>query len=228
MTIATKKEGKFELVYIVDAVAYYPTIQEARKKHTQPKPDAPNQSEREYSMTVFVSDEDREKLEGLLINKQMFKVGVDKNKKHKIKYPLDKFPELEGLSGMNLTCHEFTNAGKPSNFKVIGKDGKDFDELVGNGSVVTVKLWGYRNNDDELNVQMNLVQVKEHVPYSSGGGGMVTDDILGVTYDSSVSEGGKGDQEDEFSNEMDVPFDVDEASGSEGDEFSDDDLGNDF
>lgn len=221
MTIATKKEGKFELVYIVDAIAYYPVIKEAKKKHTPPKPDAPNQSQNEYSMNVFVSDEDREKLEDMLINKQLFKVGVDKNKKRKIKYPLDKFPELEGLNGMNLTCHEFTNAGKPSNFKVIGKDGKDFDELVGNGSIVTVKLWGYRNNDGELNVQMNLVQVKEHVPYSSGGGGMVTDDILGVTYDSSASEKTKKETEG-FGNEMDVPFDVDDSD--ESGEFSDEDL----
>jgi hypothetical protein len=103
---------------------------------------------------------------------------------------------------------------------VVDKDGKDWDKskAIGNGSIVTVKCFGYRNQDEQLVVSLNLVMVVEHVPYEGGGaGGMVEDSILGVSYDmSSAYEDNKptaqsivdsaNDTSDEVDFDSSIPF----------------------
>lgn len=189
------QEGKFEFLYLKNTPVYFAKILELSKKYQS--------DDSEYQMTVFVDTDTREKLElpvdegGVAINKQLFEVGKDRNKKKKIKFPLESqlkdgekvpYDSVEGLHGLSLSLNEFTKKGNKSILKVVDKDGKDWDKskAIGNGSIVTVKCFGYRNQDEQLVVSLNLVMVVEHVPYEGGGaGGMVEDSILGVSYDMS-------------------------------------------
>src|SRR5690606_31650365 len=105
MTVVQKKEGKFETVYINKVPVVYTSVQQPKKKYES--------EDREYTLTAFVSDEDRRILEDeVMLNKQLYKVGVDKNKKRQIKFTTEKFGEYEGLSGVTLTCPEFTKDKK--------------------------------------------------------------------------------------------------------------------
>src|SRR5690606_28816110 len=66
---------------------------------------------------------------------------------------------------------------------VIDKDGKPFTENVGNGSVCTLKLFGYRNQEGQVVVTLDTVQVLEHVAYEQkAAADSVDDDVLGVSY----------------------------------------------
>lgn len=190
-----KEDGKYEFLYLKNVPAFFAQVSEPAKKYQS--------EDRAYQLTVFVDTETREKLElpvdedGVAVNKELKEVGKDRNKKKQIKYPLESqlkdgkgtaYDLVEGLHGMNLSLNEFTKSGKKSILKVVDKDGNDWDKnvAIGNGSVVTVKCFGYRNQDGQLVISLNLVMVVEHVPYEGGsGGGMVEDDILGVSYDMS-------------------------------------------
>ena len=189
MGIKLVKDKKFEFLYFKDVPVFYAAVHEPKKKFADPLPDAKNQSKREYAVTAFVDSKDREKLEDeVLINKTLFEVGKDKNKKRKIKYPLEKqlkdggtaYDEVKGLHGIQLTLNEFTNGGKKAPIIVVDKEGKPFKETVGNMSRCNIKCFGYRNQDDQLVVSLNIVQVLEHVPYE-GGDGTITDDDLGIS-----------------------------------------------
>ncbi len=72
---------------------------------------------------------------------------------------------MKDLNGIQLTRKELNNAGKPSPVKVVGPDGKVFEEDIGNLSTVSIKLFGYRNKEGLLNVSLDIVKVEEHVPY---------------------------------------------------------------
>ncbi len=192
-----KQDGKFEFLYLKGVPVYFANILEPSEKYQS--------TDLEYQMTVFVDTETREKLEllqeegGINVNKELKEVGVDKNKKKKIKYLLSSqlkegekgttYDDMEGLHGMSLSVNELTKAGKKSMMKVVDAEGKDWDKSksIGNGSIVNVKCFGYRNQDEQLVVSLNAVVVVEHVPYEGGSGGMVEDDILGVTMDMSAS-----------------------------------------
>lgn len=64
---------------------------------------------------------------------------------------------------------------------VIDAEGRAFTENVGNGSVCTLKLFGYKNQDGQLTVTLDTVQVIEHVPYDQkASSGVVEDDVLGT------------------------------------------------
>lgn len=188
MAVVLKKDKNFEFLYFKDVVAVYSSVYEPKKKFSQPVEGVGNQSTHEYSMQVFFDSADREKLEDeVLINKQIFEVGKDKNKKRKIKFPIkdDKgeptaYTDLKGMHGMQLTLNQYTKAGKPANLFIVDKDGKPMEDLIGNGSRVNVKCLGYRNQDDQLVVSLNIVQVLELVPYE-GGDGSITDDELGIS-----------------------------------------------
>lgn len=201
MNIKHTKDSKFEYVYFMDTPCVYASVQEPKSKLHKPTEKDKNKSENEYAITLFVTDEDREYLEDTVkINKQFFEVGKDKNKLRKIKYPLTKedgeptaFAPYKGLHGVQLTLNELSNKGTTNNLVVVDAQGKPFEEMVGNGSVVTVKLYGYRNQDELLNISMNLVMVKEHVPYEGGsGGGTITDDVLGITFDLNATKASDG------------------------------------
>ncbi len=211
MSIKLVKDKQFEYLYIKDAVAYYSSVQEPKKKYNQPLADAKNQSKREYCLTAFITKKDREELEDkVMVNKQIFEVGKDKNKKRKIKYPLETYEEVKGLHGISLSLNELTGAGKPANLVVVDGKGQPLTELVGNGSKVNVKCFGYRNQEGLLNISMQIVQVTDLVPYEGGGGdGTFHDDELGIDY---TVGGNKGSSiNDEFG-------DVDDAAEAEGDD----------
>lgn len=188
------KEGKNEFLYLKNATVFFAKVLELGKKYQS--------DEKEYQLTVFVDSETREKLElpvdegGVAINKELKEVGKDRNKKKQIKYPLESqlkdgkgtaYDMVAGLHGMSLSLNEFTKSGKKSILKVVDSDGKDWDKskAIGNGSKIDIKCFGYRNQDEQLVVFPNLIVVTEHVPYEGGNGGVVTDNVLGVTVDMS-------------------------------------------
>ena len=114
------------------------------------------------------------------------------------------YDAVEGMHGVSLTRHQLNSSGK-SAFKkwcgeggnpaafvatsdmiaspviVIDKDGKPITALVGNGSICNIKLFAYKNKEDQLVASLDTVQVIELVEYVSNGGsgGVVEDDILG-------------------------------------------------
>ena len=188
------KEGKFEFLYLKNVTVFFAKVLELSKKYQS--------EDLEYQLTVFVDTDTREKLElpvdegGVAINKELKEVGKDRNKKKQIKYPLESqlkdgkgtaYDMVAGLHGMGLSLNEFTKSGKKSILKVVDSNGKDWDKskAIGNGSKIDIKCFGYRNQDEQLVVFPNLIVVTEHVPYEGGNGGVVTDNVLGVTVDMS-------------------------------------------
>lgn len=190
------KEGKNEFLYLKNVPVFFAKILELGKKYQS--------EDLEYQMTVFVDTETREKLElpvdedGIALNKELKEVGKDRNKLKKIKYPLQSqlkegentsYDTVDGLHGMSLSLNELTKKGNKSILKVVDSDGKDWDKstAIGNGSILHVKCFGYRNQDEQLVVFPNLVVVVDHVPYEGNTGGIVQDDVLGVSFDMSSS-----------------------------------------
>lgn len=190
------KEGKNEFLYLKNVPVFFAKILELGKKYQS--------EDLEYQMTVFVDTETREKLElpvdedGIALNKELKEVGKDRNKLKKIKYPLQSqlkegentsYDTVDGLHGMSLSLNELTKKGNKSILKVVDAEGKDWDKskAIGNGSILHVKCFGYRNQDEQLVVFPNLVVVVDHVPYEGNTGGIVQDDVLGVSFDMSSS-----------------------------------------
>ena len=189
------KEGKNEFLYLKNVPVFFAQVLEPVKKYQS--------EDLAYQFTVFVDSDTREKLElpvdedGVAINKELKEVGKDRNKKKQLKYPLESqlkegkgtaYDIVDGMHGMGLSLNDLTKAGKKSILKVVDADGKDWDKskAIGNGSKVHVKCFGYRNVDEQLVVFPNLIVVVEHVPYEGGNsGGMVEDNVLGVTVDMS-------------------------------------------
>ena len=188
------KEGKNEFLYLKNVPVFFAQVIEPVKKYQS--------EDLAYQFTVFVDSDTREKLElpvdedGVAINKELKEVGKDRNKKKQLKYPLESqlkegkgtaYDIVDGMHGMGLSLNDLTKAGKKSILKVVDADGKDWDKTkaIGNGSKVHVKCFGYRNVDEQLVVFPNLIVVVEHVPYEGSSGGIVQDDILGVSVDMS-------------------------------------------
>lgn len=205
------KTGTLETcnLYIKDATVFYAVVHEPKKKYQS--------EDREYSVTVFVDEETKDKiLDEVMVNKSFALVGKDKTSKppRRIKYPLSSQVEegkvnydvVEGMYGFTVAKPEFSKKGNPMTVNVIDKDGKAFTENVGNGSVCTLKLFGYRNQDNQLVVTLDTLQVIEHVPYEGGGGqsGEVKDDVLGVSYSVKKVEADKAKTEDTDEQEEEV------------------------
>ncbi|MGC3004490.1 hypothetical protein ACPF8X_40465, partial [Streptomyces sp. G35A] len=142
-----------------------------------------------------------------MVNKTFALVGKDKTSKppRRIKYPLSSQTEegkvnydaVEGMYGFTVAKPEFSKKGNPMTVNVIDKDGKPFTENVGNGSVCTLELFGYRNQDNQLVVTLNTIQVLEHVPYEQkAAADSVDDDVLGVSYKVRKSESKPAEQEE--------------------------------
>src|SRR5690554_2624703 len=222
------KSGSLETlnIYVMNAIVYYPVVHEPQKKYQS--------EEREYSILCFVDEEAKDKLlDEVLVNKTFALVGKDKTQKppRRIKFPLSSQVEegkvnydiVDGMYGFSVARPEFSKQGKPMTVNVIDKDGNEFTDNIGNGSVCNIKLFAYRNQDDQAVVMLDTVQVIEHVPYEAkGGSGSVEDDILGVTYktkqvdtpaedsqkaQSKVSSPKQSKPEPEFDNlDDDIPF----------------------
>jgi len=179
------KSGDLETahVYIKNAVVFYAAVHETKLKYQS--------AEKEFSATVFVDEEAKDQLlDEVMVNKNFAQVGISKTSKppRKIKYPLStqvdegkaNYDLVDGLWGFNIAKPEFSKKGVPMSVNVIDTAGNAFTENVGNGSVVNLKLFGYKNKDGQLTVTLDTMQVVEHVPYEQkGASGEVEDDILG-------------------------------------------------
>lgn len=188
------KTGGLETVnlYIKNAVVFYPNVHEPKKKFQS--------EDREFSTTVFVDEDTKDKLlDEVMVNKTFSLVGKDKTSKppRRIKFPLSSQVEegkvnydvVDGMYGFTVAKPEFSKKGNKMSVNVIDKDGNAFTENVGNGSVCTLKLFGYRNQDNQLVVTLDTMQVLEHVPYEQkAAADSVDDDVLGVSYKVKKSE----------------------------------------
>jgi len=187
------KESKSGMgnIYILDVPIIYASVQEPKNKWT-PEGVAAGSLGKEYSLTAFVDDEVKDYLyDDLLLNKSLLKVGVDKNKKRQIKYKLthqvndaeegwvSAYDPYENLYGVSLTLPSLKKNGTPNVLNVIDTEGNQIDDLVGNGSVCTIKLFYYTNNDGQKNVTLDTIMLKELVAYEGGGAGG-DDDVFGV------------------------------------------------
>lgn len=179
-------------LYIKNAVVYYAVIHEPKKKYQS--------EDREYSVTVFVDEATKDKLlDEVMVNKTFALVGKDKTSKppRRIKYPLSSQVEegkvnydiVDGMYGFTVAKPEFSKKGNAMTVNVIDKNGEAFTENVGNGSVCTLKLFGYKNQDGQLVVTLDTLQVIEHVPYETkAAADSVEDDVLGVSYKVKKAE----------------------------------------
>ncbi len=179
------KSGTLETanVYIKNAVVFYAAVHEPKLKYQA--------TDKEFSATVFVDEEAKDNLlDVVMVNKSFAQVGVSKTSKppRKIKYALSSQVEegkanydlVDGLWGFNIAKPEFSKKGLPMSVNVIDTDGNAFTENVGNGSVVNLKLFGYKNVEGQLTVTLDTVQVVEHVAYEGkGSSDSVDDDVLG-------------------------------------------------
>lgn len=195
------KKGDMETfnLYIKNAVVFYPVVHDVKFKYQ-------SQTEKEYSVTVFVDEATKDQLEDeVAVNKTFAKVGVTKTSKppKRIKFGLSSqveegklnFDQVEGMWGFTATRPEFSKKGNKQTINVIDKDGNTFTENVGNGSVCNIKLFAYKNRDGQLVVTLDTLQVIEHVPYEGAtSSDSVVDDVLGVSY--QVKKAGIKDVED--------------------------------
>lgn len=201
-----RKKKDIKYLYVKDAIAYYASVQEPKFKYQ-------SKTEKEYSITLFVSEEDKDKMEDEYnLNKEFVKAWTGKNKKKKVKYPKETYPDVEGMYGVTFTQNEKTRAGKQNVITVIDKDGEALPDLIGNGSTVTVKCFGYYNDDELLIAKLNLVLVQDLVEYT-GGSGVVEDDELGISYEIGANK--KVDEEESNSELDDIPFDVSDDSSED-------------
>lgn len=180
------KSGTLETfnVYILNTPVFYAKVHDVKFKYQ-------STTDKEYSLTSFVNEETKDKLlDEVMLNKTFAQVGKDKTSKapRRIKFPLSSQVEegktnydvVDGLFGFTVAKPEFSKAGNKMSVNVIDKDGAEFTADIGNGSVCTLKLFGYKNVEGQLTVTLDTVQVIEHVPYENkGGDGSVEDDVLG-------------------------------------------------
>ena len=180
------KSGTLETfnVYVLNAPVFYAAVHTPKSKYQS--------TDKEFSLTAFVDEATKDKLlDEVMLNKGFALVGKDKTTKppRRLKYPLSSQVEegkthydvVEGMYGFGLAKPEFSKKGNAMSVNVIDKEGQAFTQDIGNGSVCTLKLFGYRNPEGQLTVTLDTVQVVEHIPYESkGGDGNVVDDVLGT------------------------------------------------
>ena len=188
------KSGTLETfnVYIKNTPVFYAAVHEPKLKYQS--------TDKEFSLTAFVDEETKDKLiDEVMLNKSFAQVGKDKTSKapRRIKYPLSSQVEegkvnydvVDGLFGFNVAKPEFSKKGNPMSVNVIDAEGNTFTDNVGNGSVCTLKLFGYKNQDGQLTVTLDTVQVIEHIPYEGKtSADSVEDDVLGVSYKVKKSD----------------------------------------
>jgi hypothetical protein len=180
-------KGTMANIYIMDVPVLYAVVHEVKDKFTPDGVPAGSLG-KEYSLTAFLDKEQRDTLyDEIVVNKSFFEVGKDKNKKRKVKYPLQTdegedsvYAPYKGMYGCTLTLKQFNSKGKENILTVIDAEGNDLTDLVGNGSRCNIKLFAYKNSDDQWNVSLDTVQVIDLIKYE-GNGSTVEDDVLGVT-----------------------------------------------
>lgn len=188
-------------IYIMNTPVFYASVYEAKAKYNDPV-------SKEFALQAFVDEVTKDQLiDEVMVNKSFAEVGVTKTTKapRRIKFPLaDQVEEgkanyeiVKGMHGFTVAKPQFSKAGNPMKVNVVDKDGNAFTDLIGNGSVVNLKLFGYLNKEGQMNITLDTVQVLEHIPYEGGGGSSdsVDDDVLGVSYKVQKVEG-KVEQEE--------------------------------
>jgi hypothetical protein len=162
-----EKVENWFFVYLKNVPVIYASVQSPKKKYK-------SENDYEYSLLCFINEETKDYLEDkVMVNKIMAKVGVDKNKVRKVKYPLSSqaeegttnYDEYKGKHGLSLSLPAVSKKGKDNKLLVIDEKGNEFTEFIGNGSICTIKCFGYRNQDGLLNMQLDTVQVITNVPY---------------------------------------------------------------
>ena len=195
------KSGTLETfnVYIKNTPVFYAAVHEPKLKYQS--------TDKEFSLTSFVDEETKDKLiDEVMLNKSFAQVGKDKTSKapRRIKYPLSSQVEegkvnydvVDGLFGFNVAKPEFSKKGNPMSVNVIDAEGNAFTENVGNGSICTLKLFGYKNQDGQLTVTLDTVQVIDHIPFEGkASSDSVEDDVLGVSYKVKKAESKPVEQE---------------------------------
>lgn len=182
------KSGTLETfnVYILNTPVFYATVHDVKTKYQS--------QDREFSIQSFVDEETKDKLiDEVMLNKTFAEVGVTKTSKapRRIKFPLSSQVEegkvnydvVKGMHGFTVAKPEFSKKGNKMTVNVIDKEGNAFTDNIGNGSICTLKLFGYKNQDGQLTVTLDTVQVVEHIPYEGKtSADSVDDDVLGVSY----------------------------------------------
>lgn len=188
------KSGTLETfnVYVLNAPVFYAAVHTPKSKYQS--------TDKEFSLTAFVDEATKDKLlDEVMLNKGFALVGKDKTTKppRRVKYPLSSQVEegktnydvVEGMYGFGLAKPEFSKKGNAMTVNVIDTEGKAFTQDIGNGSVCTLKLFGYRNPEGQLTVTLDTVQVVEHIPYEGKtSADSVDDDVLGVSYKVKKAE----------------------------------------
>jgi hypothetical protein len=190
------KSGTLECanLYVMNTTVFYAAVHTPKNKYQS--------TDKEFSAILFVDEATKDKLlDEVMVNKTFLLVGKDKTSKppRRIKYPLSTQVEegkvnydiVDGMYGFGVAKNELSKKGNPMVVNVIDKEGKSFSEDIGNGSVCNVKLFGYKNQDDQLVVSIDTVQVIKHIPYEGGTGvssGVVEDDVFGVSYTLQKAE----------------------------------------
>lgn len=221
------KSGTLETfnVYVLNAPVFYAAVHTPKTKYQS--------TDKEFSLTAFVDEETKDKLlDEVMLNKTFAKVGKDKTSKppRRMKYPLSKDVEegkvhydvVDGMYGFSLAKPEFSKKGNPMSVNVIDTEGNPFTDNIGNGSVCTLKLFGYKNVDNQLVVTLDTVQVIEHVPYEGkSSSDEVVDDVLG-SYKVKKAEVKPSDDEPEAPKAKAAPKSVKAEPAQDFDQFDDD------
>lgn len=189
LTLKHTTSGSFEYIYLVGLVQYANVY--------KPRLAYKSKTDYEYSINIFVDKEDVTACDDIPLNKTFFEVGVDKNKKKAIKYPLETHQEFEGKFGCGINRPAENKQGVKAFITVIDIDRKPFKKLIGNGSKVKIKCFGWRNEDGLLSINLDTLQVLEHVPYVENN--IVTDDEFGGAYEREVGASAAQDDEDDMS-----------------------------
>lgn len=169
---AKGKKSELGNLYLKNVPVTYAQILKPGKKY--------NSEDTAYTMNVFIDSATKDRLDTIGLNKEWSEVGVTKIKKGtnrgQIKYKLEGAnTDYKGMFATQLVRNTVKRNAEGELVKeygplvVIGPGRKDFTQDVGNGSVCTVKLFAYRNEEDMLVVMMDTVAVLEHVPYEKDG-----------------------------------------------------------
>ena len=191
------EKGKMPNLYLKNVPVFYAKVYEPQPL-LKKKPDHP--ADAQFSLVAFVDEKTKDYLiDTVGINKELREVGVAKKTKGKnrgsLVYPLTKedgeelYAPVDGMYGLSLTRPNKSKAGKDAVINVVDAEGEPFDQLIGNGSVVNIKLFGYRNDEGSLVVFLDTVVVVKHVPYEGGNDGF--DEELGITVKRKKTEGQK-------------------------------------
>lgn len=162
-----------------------------------------NLDDKAYQMNIYIDADTMAAVDELGVNKSFGEVNVAKITKgvnrNKLKFPVKDADgnETAHTPYLGLFCTQLTREtvkrDKKTNeivkeyepLKVVDTEGNPFTADVGNGSIVHVKVFCYRNSEGMLNTMMDTVVVVDHVEYVKAGNDGY-DEELGITVKSAA------------------------------------------